>query len=718
MIYLVSKNKSLFESNLYKESSFLEALSILLPLKQVQFDTETQGLDAHSKALLTIQLGNKENQIVFDWTTLSDSEKLQLKEYFESERLFIGWNLMFDIGFLYKQNIWPKNLWDGMIAEKLLWLGYPAGTREMSLKAAARNYLQYDLDKSVRGKIINEGLTPEVVLYAAGDVMWLEDIKEKQDIELTKQDLHRAVKFECEFIKSLAYFKHCGIYLDPEKWKAKMIKDQDRLIKAKEALDNWVVNWFESQGKDELSKEVEVRYPETAELPEFVKNKMWERTETNVFGIKYFVYKVPVSNAFVYRNLQGSLFDGFDTRLKCAINWASSQQVIQLFELLGIQVKTFDKKTKREKKSIEEKQIAPQANKFDIIPLFLEYQGAAKVVSTYGQNWLDAINKNTGRIHVDFYSIGTDTARVSSGGGQYKLNLMNLPHDEETRACFCATKGNKFISSDYSGQESCITASVSNDPTMIHILETGGDLHSEVARASWPDILSGLSDSEIKHQYKDLRQHAKGIEFAIFYGGDANTIHINKGFDLKDAEKIYNGFMSKFSGIKRYQDYCRKVVMEKGYILMNPITGHRAHIYDWNELSRIQDKFKDPEFWNYYRQMKKEAPSCNTVKEVKHYFQRKSASERQSINYRIQNRGACAFKLASIKLFNWIVQHNYQNIVLMCAPVHDEFDLECPEEMAEEVANVLVQCMISGGKPFCPNVHLGAEAEIADCWKH
>ena len=151
---------------------------------------------------------------------------------------------------------------------------------------------------------------------------------------------------------------------------------------------------------------------------------------------------------------------------------------------------------------------------------------------------------------------------------------------------------------------------------------------------------------------------------------------------------------------------------------MNPITGHRAHIYDWNELSRIQDKFKDPEFWNYYRQMKKEAPSCNTVKEVKHYFQRKSASERQSINYRIQNRGACAFKLASIKLFNWIVQHNYQNIVLMCAPVHDEFDLECPEEMAEEVANVLVQCMISGGKPFCPNVHLGAEAEIADCWKH
>lgn len=718
MIYLVSKNNTLFNPEKYEQVNFETALEILIPLKQVQFDTETQGLDAHSKALLTVQLGNKQNQVVFDWTTLTKEEKLKLKDYFESERLFIGWNLMFDLGFMYKQDIWPKNIWDGMIAEKLIWLGYPTGMREMSLKAAAWNYLQYDLDKTVRGKIINDGLTEDVVVYAAGDVMWIEDIKEKQEIELTKQDLHRAVRFECEFIKSLAYFKHCGIYLDPVKWKAKMKKDQERLVKAKEALNNWVVNWFESQNADEHSTTIEVSYIEGM-VPENFKDRVYNRIEeTNLLGQRKLIYKVPLKEKFVYRNLQGSLFEGFDTRLKCNINWASSKQVIPLFELLGIKVKTFDKKTKREKKSIEEKQIAPQADNFDIIPLFLEYQGAAKVVSTYGQNWLDAINKVTGRIHVDFYSIGTDTGRVSSGGGQYKLNLMNLPHDRETRACFCAKEGNKFISGDYSGQESAITASVSKDPTMIHILETGGDLHSEVARASWPNLLGSLSDSEIKHQYKDLRQHAKGIEFSIFYGGDANTIHVNKGFDIKDAEKIYNGFMSKFSGIKQYQDYCRKVVMEKGYILMNPITGHRAHIYDWDELSSIQDKFKDPEFWNYYRQMKKEDPSCDTVQQVKYYFQRKSASERQSINYRIQNRGACAFKLASIKFFNWIVQHNYQNIVLMCAPVHDEFDLECPEYMAEEVADILVKCMIAGGKPFCPNVYLGADVEVSDHWVH
>lgn len=40
--------------------------------------------------------------------------------------------------------------------------------------------------------------------------------------------------------------------------------------------------------------------------------------------------------------------------------------------------------------------------------------------------------------------------------------------------------------------------------------------------------------------------------------------------------------MSGFSGLAKYQEYCRKIVMEKGYILLNPISKYRAHIYDLN----------------------------------------------------------------------------------------------------------------------------------------
>lgn len=204
----------------------------------------------------------------------------------------------------------------------------------------------------------------------------------------------------------------------------------------------------------------------------------------------------------------------------------------------------------------------------------------------------------------------------------------------------------------------------------------------------------------------------------IFYGGDDNTLVANKGFKPEIAKNIYDNFMTRFSGIKTYQDYCRKVVMEKGYILMNPILKHRAHIFDYEWIKKVEEQFKEDGFWDYYREMKRDYPSCDTVKTVTRYFKRKSDSGRQSINYRIQNRGACAYKLASIKFFNWIVENNYQNIVKTCVEAHDEKNVECPESMKDEVSAKLLECMIEGGKPFCPNVFLGADMSIGDHWIH
>lgn len=756
MIYLVSQNRGLFSPEKYKQIEFSEALEILLPLKIVQFDTETMGLDPHTKELLTVQLGNKENQVVFDWTTLGVLEKRILKDYFESDRVFLGWNLMFDLGFLYVNDIWPKHIWDGMIAEKLIFLGFPPVLSvelynelqlpdytpaydkdgvlryyelSYSLKAAAERRCKINIDKTVRGKIIDEGLTEEVIVYAAGDVMWLEDIKEEQDKELDRQDLQKAMAFECEFIKSLAYAKHCGVHLDANKWVEKMERDLSRLKKAEDALNKWVVDWEKNKMSSSVSPGEPIEYVDPNLIGEsdsewllshgYVRYPAGDKPNPRFPGNRMQAYKKRESKSkYTVRDLQGNLFEGFNTEPRCIVNWSSSKQVIPLFEELGIQVKTFDKKTKREKKSVEEKLLAPQAKDFSIIPLYLDYQGASKVVSTYGDNWLKAINPKTGRIHVELHSIGTDTARVSSGGGVYKLNLQNLPHDEETRACFTAEKGNVWISCDYSGQESAITASVSKDPKMIEILSSGGDLHSEVAKSCWPDLLGGLTDKEVKEKYKSYRQNAKGVEFGIFYGGDAHTLRANKGFEMKEAERIYNNFMEAFPGVKRYQDYCRRDVMAKGYILMNPVVKHRAHIFDYPVLKKTMDKMNDRSFMDYYWDMKKNSPYCDTVQEVKKFNVRKSASERQAINYRIQNRGACCFKLASIKFFNWIVQHNYQNIVKMCAPVHDEWNIECPESMKDEVADVLVKCMIAGGKPFCPNVFLGADVSIGSHWIH
>jgi hypothetical protein len=60
MIYLVSNNKTLFESSNYKLITTQESLDIINSWEVVQFDTETSGRDPHICKLLCAQFGNKQ----------------------------------------------------------------------------------------------------------------------------------------------------------------------------------------------------------------------------------------------------------------------------------------------------------------------------------------------------------------------------------------------------------------------------------------------------------------------------------------------------------------------------------------------------------------------------------------------------------------------------------------------------------------------------------
>ena len=111
MIYLISNQKSLWESDKYKIISAEKALELLESLNECECDTETMGLDPYTKPLLTIQLGNKKNQFVFD---VSQGIPKGIKEYLESNRLFLFWNAQFDLMFLYHYGIWPNHIYDGM----------------------------------------------------------------------------------------------------------------------------------------------------------------------------------------------------------------------------------------------------------------------------------------------------------------------------------------------------------------------------------------------------------------------------------------------------------------------------------------------------------------------------------------------------------------------------------------------------------------------------
>ena len=116
MIYLVSGQKSLFETDVYTELSLEKAKEMIMAHDWIAYDSETQGLDPYTKKLLCTQYGLGEDQIVVDNTTIPIEE---FKEIFEDpSKTFLGWNIAFDLRFLYHHRIVPYNVWDGMIAEK------------------------------------------------------------------------------------------------------------------------------------------------------------------------------------------------------------------------------------------------------------------------------------------------------------------------------------------------------------------------------------------------------------------------------------------------------------------------------------------------------------------------------------------------------------------------------------------------------------------------
>ena len=671
MIYFVTNQMQLFESKNYKIIDVEESLRLLNTITIVGIDTETQGFSPFLKKLLLLQLGNRDFQVVIDCTTV---DVTLYKEYIESDRLFIGWNLKFDVRFLFYYGIVPKNLYDGFIAEKMRWLGFPSGMHSLSLKSAGENYLGVELDKSVRGEIIwRKELTDDIIIYAANDVKYLEDIMNEQLKILIPRGQKLALEVENKAILPTAYFEFCGVKLDTEKWEAKMVKDQETFNRAKDKLDNYVVEMY---NKDNT-------------LKKFIKI-----IEPDLFG---FVTPGP----------------------SCNINWKSPKQVIPFLETLGFNLETRDKVTGGMKKSIDAIVIEGQTNVHPIAEVYLEFKAAQKVTSTYGQNFLDLINPVTGRIHTNFNQIGTDTHRYSSGGGEDKevipgrkiplVNLQNLPADAETRACFVAESGNKWISADYSGEESVILANISKDKAMIDLFLHGcGDLHSLVAKMVYPDELKDVPVEQVKKLRPDLRKKAKAPEFTFAYGGDANTLVSKDHIPEEEAKLIEANYKKGFPGVAAYQSYQRKVVMQLGYINTCPEVGFRAYIYDFEELDRIQKQFNQ-EFWTKYKKLKIENPSDPIVKDVKYYFKRKSASERQSINYPIQSRGSAIFKIAAVNLFNWVVNNGLFGIVKFCIPAHDEFNIEAPEEIAEQVADKLHECMVRAGKFICKIVPLEAE---------
>lgn len=675
MIHFCSEQKRVVGSSVWEEIEVQDIISYFKNHKFIALDTETSGLDPHSCELLSIQFGDFDQQFVIEYSPniLEKLKPLLLRK----DVVWVLQNAKFDLQFFYKHDIILENIFDTYLAEGVLYCGFddvklPNYVRK-SLDVLVLKYCGVLLNKSIRGTINRVGLTDKVIEYGANDVKYLIPVMTSQMVKIKEDGLWGAVKLDNKFVKVLAYIEYCGIYLNKEKWLAKMEDDSKKLSDMEFALNKWV----------------------------------FER-----FGDKY-----------VNKQL-----DLFSAAKRCSLNWSSSKQIIPIFKELGVDTKVRDKKTGKMKDSIEAKHIVKQVHVSPLIQMYIDYKKAQKLVTTYGQNFLDAINPKTGRIHATFWQI-MNTGRTSCGSGDNKdddnsINLQNIPSDKITRGCFTNQFENTIlVDCDYSQQEDRMYTQLSKEPALIDFYNDTTrkrDGHSFTAKLCFPKELKDIPEEEVKHVRPDLRSKAKGAKFAILFGGVGDTIAKNLGLSKEEGDEVYDAYMKAFPKLKEYFDYIKPIVVKNGYVYFNKVTGRRSYYQIFDEYERLSRTI-DKQWWENYKQHKFHQtedfltyykPTC------KRFFNLRGDLERRALNFPCQGSASDMSKLAGVWFFDWILKENLFNKVKISNFVHDEYLLETPKDIADKCAKALKECMEKAGKVFIDVVPVIAEPEITTVWQH
>lgn len=318
-----------------------------------------------------------------------------------------------------------------------------------------------------------------------------------------------------------------------------------------------------------------------------------------------------------------------------------------LFDKMGLQVKN-QKKTAGGKVSTKESELEKMRDLDPIIPLILEYRELQKMLSTYIDN-IPTMVAEDGRLHAKFLQTGTTTGRMSS----QDPNLQNIPNKSElgmeVRKAFKAGLGSKLVAFDYSQIEIRIAAFLSNDEKLLEIFRKGEDVHTAVASEVFGVPLDKVD--------KEMRRKAKVINFGIMYGMGVSALKQNLGTERAEAQKFYDDYFAKFSGLARYLDKVKEDTKQTGFT--ETLFGRRR----------------------YFDGIKSKLPFI------------KAMAERMAINAPIQGTEADIIKLAMIKVNDYLIKENLLDKVSLLLQVHDELVFEVKESLIKELAPKIKEIM-------------------------
>jgi len=173
----------------------------LSPTSVLGCDTETSGFSAQNGRLFSIQFSDGEFCVL---VPISEGVKLGRLDRVLADAAItkIFHNAKFDLEFLRAHGVEVTNVFDTMIAEKVLTRG---ANQSASLAETLYRYFAVDLDKSQRAKFSrrwNGIWTDELVNYALSDVCHLPRLMAEQTAWLEKLGL--SGEFENQLQKAFA----------------------------------------------------------------------------------------------------------------------------------------------------------------------------------------------------------------------------------------------------------------------------------------------------------------------------------------------------------------------------------------------------------------------------------------------------------------------------------------------------------------------------------
>lgn len=281
----------------------------------------------------------------------------------------------------------------------------------------------------------------------------------------------------------------------------------------------------------------------------------------------------------------------------------------------------------------------------------LEHRQKTKIGSTYFGNFINMHDNNV--LHPSINTLGARTGRMSIQNPA----LQTLPRGRVVRDAFIPRPGYVWASIDFDNIEMKLLAHFCQDPKMIEAARTS-DMHAAMAQIAYKDESIGKSDPR--------RQTFKNANFAKAYVAGAEKFAWTAGMEIEEAKSFLAFYDEEFPGVKAFQKKVERVGRDrfqstgKGYV-KSPIG--RIHFAEEAKLYTL-------------------------------------------VNSLIQGTAADAFKQSLVDLDN----SGFGEYLLL--PVHDEVDMELPEEQAKDMMIDIERVMTQTHW----TVPLTVSSSLGSCW--